>query len=108
MLQFYGVNNANRYIGFNNFQNDIDVVFGHVSDYWSKDNQDASSFLPRWKTQAENVGDYFLYDASYIRLRTAEIAYNFDDRSAEHTSELQSLMRISYAVFCLKKKHKQK
>src|SRR3546814_8959622 len=27
------------------------------------------------------------------------------DRSEEHTSELQSLMRISYAVFCLKKKH---
>src|SRR3546814_9540895 len=31
-----------------------------------------------------------------------------DNRSEEHTSELQSLMRISYAVFCLKKKiHKQ-
>src|SRR3546814_4481231 len=30
------------------------------------------------------------------------------DRSEEHTSELQSLMRISYAVFCLKKKHKHK
>src|SRR3546814_6310859 len=29
------------------------------------------------------------------------------DRSEEHTSELQSLMRISYAVFCLKKKKKQ-
>src|SRR3546814_5685583 len=29
------------------------------------------------------------------------------DRSEEHTSELQSLMRISYAVFCLKKKQKQ-
>src|SRR3546814_4017863 len=28
----------------------------------------------------------------------------FTDRSEEHTSELQSLMRISYAVFCLKKK----
>src|SRR3546814_1663442 len=28
----------------------------------------------------------------------------FDVRSEEHTSELQSLMRISYAVFCLKKK----
>src|SRR3546814_1892481 len=27
------------------------------------------------------------------------------DRSEEHTSELQSLMRISYAVFCLKNKH---
>src|SRR3546814_6348455 len=32
----------------------------------------------------------------------------FDVRSEEHTSELQSLMRISYAVFCLKKKKKKK
>src|SRR3546814_7643884 len=31
-----------------------------------------------------------------------------DFRSEEHTSELQSLMRISYAVFCLKKKIKKK
>src|SRR3546814_5894228 len=30
--------------------------------------------------------------------------YTADPRSEEHTSELQSLMRISYAVFCLKKK----
>src|SRR3546814_7460710 len=30
----------------------------------------------------------------------------FRERSEEHTSELQSLMRISYAVFCLKKKNK--
>src|SRR3546814_1419556 len=30
--------------------------------------------------------------------------YNLHSRSEEHTSELQSLMRISYAVFCLKKK----
>src|SRR3546814_5246845 len=29
-------------------------------------------------------------------------------RSEEHTSELQSLMRISYAVFCLKQKHTEK
>src|SRR3546814_5994032 len=35
------------------------------------------------------------------RLAPAAIA----DRSEEHTSELQSLMRISYAVFCLKKKN---
>src|SRR3546814_17103134 len=33
----------------------------------------------------------------YVRSRVV-------DRSEEHTSELQSLMRISYAVFCLKKK----
>src|SRR3546814_7810668 len=31
----------------------------------------------------------------------------FSQRSEEHTSELQSLMRISYAVFCLKKKKKK-
>src|SRR3546814_2854997 len=31
----------------------------------------------------------------------------FEHRSEEHTSELQSLMRISYAVFCLKKKKKK-
>src|SRR3546814_10479964 len=32
--------------------------------------------------------------------------YRRFDRSEEHTSELQSLMRISYAVFCLQKKNK--
>src|SRR3546814_2687837 len=41
-------------------------------------------------------------------LRTADSGYLtrrlVDVRSEEHTSELQSLMRISYAVFCLKKK----
>src|SRR3546814_6127388 len=34
-------------------------------------------------------------------------AFNRADRSEEHTSELKSLMRISYAVFCLKKKKQQ-
>src|SRR3546814_8596707 len=33
---------------------------------------------------------------------------DLNKRSEEHTSELQSLMRISYAVFCLKKKNKTK
>src|SRR3546814_9305688 len=37
--------------------------------------------------------------------RHARLLYA-DGRSEEHTSELQSLMRISYAVFCLKKKKK--
>src|SRR3546814_5549850 len=36
--------------------------------------------------------------------RLAGAADALDARSEEHTSELQSLMRISYAVFCLKKK----
>src|SRR3546814_5546368 len=38
-----------------------------------------------------------------IRLQVA-VLVGRDPRSEEHTSELQSLMRISYAVFCLKKK----
>src|SRR3546814_9428193 len=40
-----------------------------------------------------------------ILLATAYLATR-KERSEEHTSELQSLMRISYAVFCLKKKNK--
>src|SRR3546814_3331166 len=39
------------------------------------------------------------------RLRVGPVVA--DDRSEEHTSELQSLMRISYAVFCLTKKQLQ-
>src|SRR3546814_5015612 len=37
-------------------------------------------------------------------LRSRVVLSNGNPRSEEHTSELQSLMRISYAVFCLKKK----
>src|SRR3546814_2149209 len=36
--------------------------------------------------------------------QTEQARISRDERSEEHTSELQSLMRISYAVFCLKKK----
>src|SRR3546814_4193571 len=38
----------------------------------------------------------------------SQLVYKHAIRSEEHTSELQSLMRISYAVFCLKKKTKTK
>src|SRR3546814_7283030 len=40
------------------------------------------------------------------KLGTRDAAVELVQRSEEHTSELQSLMRISYAVFCLKKKKK--
>src|SRR3546814_3591785 len=40
------------------------------------------------------------------RLLVVGLAPGLKGRSEEHTSELQSLMRISYAVFCLKKKTK--
>src|SRR3546814_9989819 len=47
------------------------------------------------------------YSKAATRGNWGEVWDNFDrrkKRSEEHTSELQSLMRISYAVFCLKKK----
>src|SRR3546814_9622620 len=50
---------------------------------------------------AQVMGNPF-YDQLVNYQPTAE-----DQRSEEHTSELQSLMRISYAVFCLKKKKKK-
>src|SRR3546814_4550533 len=49
---------------------------------------------------AERGGQRWARDAQQLSDRRAL------DRSEEHTSELQSLMRISYAVFCLKKKKK--
>src|SRR3546814_8168751 len=52
---------------------------------------------PAWKTGG-------LYDDS---MGWGVPALWFNSRSEEHTSELQSLMRISYAVFCLKKKTKK-
>src|SRR3546814_1903395 len=51
--------------------------------------------------------------ASLSGLRLPRASWSADDardlriRSEEHTSELQSLMRISYAVFCLKKKRRR-
>ncbi|GHV20342.1 SusC/RagA family TonB-linked outer membrane protein [Bacteroidia bacterium] len=81
MMQFYGVNNANRFMSFDNFANETNILFEHVNDYWSKDNPNATSFLPRWKTQAENIGHYYLYDASYIRLNVLEFSYTFKNMS---------------------------
>src|SRR3546814_12226725 len=45
------------------------------------------------------------YRPRRIALRSHNDPLTRDKRSEEHTSELQSLMRISYAVFCLKKKN---
>src|SRR3546814_9844563 len=44
----------------------------------------------------------------HSRVRQMRPEERTDPRSEEHTSELQSLMRISYAVFCLKKKKNKK
>src|SRR3546814_8160432 len=71
----------------------IDDKF-HNAAYYASDYE--SSMTPRLKST-------FLASGTVI-LRWAESAAV---RSEEHTSELQSLMRSSYAVFCLKKKHKR-
>src|SRR3546814_1658545 len=52
------------------------------------------------------ITDIFEYCSRELpRWNTISIS-GYHIRSEEHTSELQSLMRISYAVFCLKKKNK--
>src|SRR3546814_1077227 len=59
-----------------------------------------SSVHPLWP---ENPRLAFRIASDDARFADVEL-----ERSEEHTSELQSLMRISYAVFCLKKKKKNK
>src|SRR3546814_1939722 len=58
----------------------------------------APSFAPSAPPQ-QQVANGAIYQASYGYAPLTS-------RSEEHTSELQSLMRLSYAVFCLKKKKK--
>ncbi|MEX0779723.1 MAG: TonB-dependent receptor [Balneolales bacterium] len=91
MAQFYGTNNANRWVPLSNYASNYDVLFDHVADYWSKDNLNANSYLPRWQTSAENIGHYHLYDASYIRLRTVDVSYTFGDSDWAQQAGLSNL-----------------
>src|SRR3546814_10489804 len=56
---------------------------------------------------ADAAGEAKAILAGISALRNAALDAAGEPRSEEHTSELQSLMRISYAVFCLKKKIKE-
>src|SRR3546814_3457016 len=60
----------------------------------------------RWQAAVESMTSFI---SNMMRANIGEEGRRFTPyvRSEEHTSELQSLMRISYAVFCLKKKKKQ-
>src|SRR3546814_8650810 len=66
--------------------------FGHTMIYVTHDQTEALTF-------ADKV--VVMYEGEVVQIGTPE------ERSEEHTSELQSLMRTSYAVFCLKKKNTQ-
>src|SRR3546814_122425 len=70
---------------------------------------DASIVLPDAdpKKVAEQLFWSSFTNAGQVCIAAKRI-YIHEDRSEEHTSELQSLMRISYAVFCLQKKKKTK
>src|SRR3546814_1774405 len=58
-------------------------------------------------TMVTNVADPTATRRVFTTTRQNRESANRTLRSEEHTSELQSLMRISYAVFCLKKKNKK-
>src|SRR3546814_8117172 len=63
-------------------------------------------FAPGWNREVEPILlDLlsFFADRLKVHLREQGVRHDLISRSEEHTSELQSLMRISYAVFCLKK-----
>src|SRR3546814_3902362 len=61
---------------------------------------------PVWEIEGKRHHIYLTEDLFRLNKNRPEDLQIFvgNDRSEEHTSELQSLMRISYAVFCLKKK----
>src|SRR3546814_7993453 len=69
----------------------------------SSHDRDASLPSPSAKASARSIERLVLEDG-----QPSWPAAQGPDRSEEHTSELQSLMRISYAVFCLKKKNRTK
>jgi hypothetical protein len=66
-----------RYISYNNFSKQTNVVYDQ-GDYWSKDNTDAESFIPRYVETFNRYGNFYAYDGSYFRLKNAEIAYTFE------------------------------
>src|SRR3546814_1940379 len=73
-------------------------------------NENATLFRRRYYLNGAHAGFVFYLSEALADQETKD---NLKDqlknakRSEEHTSELQSLMRISYAVFCLKKKNKK-
>src|SRR3546814_1360895 len=67
--------------------------------------QDVPNAAKRHAQQARAQADIAAAEANgFVEVRRVKVATALAWRSEEHTSELQSLMRISYAVFCLTKK----
>lgn len=79
-VQFYGVNNANRYLNLSSFSGHLNRVY-EQGTYWSKDNTNPDVPMPRWNSHMNYSGTTYMYDASYVRLKNAEIAYTFGKES---------------------------
>src|SRR3546814_6727562 len=75
-----------------------DTLFPYTTLFRSS--SDSSSRQKPVPVQSSSIGTSAIAPSAMAAIRTC----NAGTRSEEHTSELQSLMRISYAVFCLKKK----
>src|SRR3546814_3292008 len=73
----------------------------------SRDCARAGSLGIRFDDQKRNPLGVVIAGAAHRYDKIRVLTVRDEDRSEEHTSELQSLMRISYAVFCLKKKKKK-
>src|SRR3546814_2313696 len=83
-------------------------VVEHRDDHVAAFSERGVAVVEELLRPAERGGGGGLRDRAGVRRRLRlELAHRLD-RSEEHTSELQSLMRISYAVFCLKKKTKKR
>src|SRR3546814_5523519 len=102
------LNNSAYPSGWPNYQ----ACVSEDREYWARaatrfDKEADDGTLTITYTPSGNLA-WFAYFAPYSMERhhdlVAEAAASEGVRSEEHTSELQSLMRISYAVFCLKKK----
>src|SRR3546814_10067268 len=88
----------------------IDVLVNNAGEqHPDKDIRDITEDQLRRTFQTNIFGMFFMTQAARPHLKEGAAIINCTSvRSEEHTSELQSLMRISYAVFCLKKKKKQR
>src|SRR3546814_7195246 len=73
-----------------------DTLFPYTTLFRSLDEPTANLSVPATRELLRTMAELKQHGVAQIII---------SDRSEEHTSELQSLMRISYAVFCLKKKN---
>lgn len=75
-VQFYGVNNCNRYVSLASFSGHLNRVY-NLGTFWTPENTDADAAMPRWNTHMDYSATTYLYDGSYIRLKNVEVAYTF-------------------------------